>query len=139
MSGQELIFRLEGTYHCSVILKLYRALPRLEFTLRMAKTLSEDIESVYLPLVFEASGYPALYSQRRRSYAVPALISCRVQNMEYYIADEGILYQGEQESVLINTQDTPLIYMGQLEHHPIVLCDSRQENNGRPVYSWDDE
>lgn len=46
------------------------------------------------------------------------------------------MYRGEQESVLINTQDTPLIYMGQLEHHPIVLCDSRQENNGRPVYSW---
>ena len=57
-------------------------------------------------------------------------------NMEYYIADEGILYQGEKESVLINTLDTPLIYMGEMEHHPIVLCDQKEENNHRPAYSW---
>lgn len=131
----ELIFRLEGTYHCSVILKLYRALPRLEFTLRMAKTLSEDIESVYLPLVLRLPD-TRLYIHNGGVPMRPGIDQLPGTNMEYYIADEGILYRGEQESVLINTQDTPLIYMGQLEHHPIVLCDSRQENNGRPVYSW---
>ena len=26
--------------------------------------------------------------------------------------------------------------MGQMQHHPIVLCDNRRENNQRPVYSW---
>ena len=26
--------------------------------------------------------------------------------------------------------------MGPMEHHPIVLCDNREENNKRPVYSW---
>ena len=34
------------------------------------------------------------------------------------------------------TFDTPLLYMGQMAHHPIVLCDNREENNHRPVYSW---
>ena len=38
--------------------------------------------------------------------------------------------------MLINTLDTPLLYMGPMEHHPIVLCDNREINNKRPVYSW---
>lgn len=56
--------------------------------------------------------------------------------MEYYITDQGLLYQGEKESILINTLDTPLIYMGELKHHEIVLCDNKEEYNHRPVYIW---
>ena len=52
----ELIFELEGTHHSSVIIKMYRQLPRLEFTYRIAKTLSEDIESVYLTLRLNLPG-----------------------------------------------------------------------------------
>ena len=26
--------------------------------------------------------------------------------------------------------------MGAMESHPILLCDNREENNKRPVYSW---
>ncbi len=57
-------------------------------------------------------------------------------NMEYYIADEGLLYQGADGGILINTYDTPLLYMGEMKHHPILLCDNKEENNRRPVYSW---
>lgn len=39
--------------------------------------------------------------------------------MEYYMADQGLLYQRGNEGILINTFDTPLLYMGQMEHHPI--------------------
>lgn len=45
----ELIFTLEGTYHSSVVIKMYRHLPKIG-SYRVAKTLSEDIESLYLPL-----------------------------------------------------------------------------------------
>ena len=80
----ELIFRLEGTYHCSVILKLYRALPRLEFTLRMAKTLSEDIESVYLPLVLRLPD-TRLYIHNGGVPMRPGIDQLPGTNMEYYI------------------------------------------------------
>ena len=56
--------------------------------------------------------------------------------MEYYTVDDGIVYEGKQSSILIQTKDTPLIYMGELKHHPIVLCDNKQANNDRDVYSW---
>lgn len=32
--------------------------------------------------------------------------------------------------------DTSLLYMGELKHHPILLCDGEAQNNRRPVYSW---
>lgn len=131
----ELLFELEGTYHSSVILKMYKRLPRLEFTYRIAKTLSEDIESVYLPLSLNLPG-SSVYIHNGGAAMRPGIDQLPGSNMEYYIADEGVLYQGEKESVLINTLDTALLYMGQMEHHPIVLCDNKEENNHRPVYSW---
>ena len=57
-------------------------------------------------------------------------------NMEYYIADEGVVYQGKDQSILINTLDTSLLYMGEMKSHPILLCDGKEEYNRRPLYSW---
>lgn len=57
-------------------------------------------------------------------------------NMEYYLADEGLIYRTKDQTILVNTFDTPLLYMGAMESHPILLCDNREENNKRPVYSW---
>ncbi|MGN0315046.1 MAG: hypothetical protein ACI4EG_09700 [Fusicatenibacter sp.] len=131
----ELTFDLEGTYHSSVIIRMYRHLPKIDFTFRIAKTLSEDIESVYLPLSLDLPG-SSVYIHNGGVAMRPGIDQLPGSNMEYYIADQGLLYQGEQESVLINTLDTPLIYMGEMKSHPIVLCDNKEENNHRPVYSW---
>lgn len=56
--------------------------------------------------------------------------------MEYYMSDEGLAYVSPNGSILIATPDTPLLYVGELRHHPILLCDQKEENNHRPVYSW---
>ncbi len=56
--------------------------------------------------------------------------------MEYYLLDTGVLYKGEKSNIAINTLDAPMIYMGNLDHHPIVLCDKKEENNKINVYSW---
>lgn len=76
----ELIFTLEGTYHSSVVMKMYRHLPKIEFSYRV--------------------------------------------------------YRTKDQTILVNTFDTPLLYMGEMESHPILLCDNKEENNKRPVYSW---
>lgn len=131
----ELIFELEGTHHSSVIIKMYRQLPRLEFTYRIAKTLSEDIESVYLPLCLNLPE-SALYIHNGGAMMRPGIDQLPGSNMEYYMADYGLLYQKGTQGLLVNTFDTPLIYMGQLQHHPILLCDNKEQNNRRSVYSW---
>ncbi len=131
----ELVFDLEGTYHSSVIIKMYRELPRIEFTYRIAKTLSEDIESVYLPLSLNLPD-SSLYIHNGGVAMRPGVDQLPGSNMEYYIADEGLLYQSGNQGILINTLDTPLLYMGEMESHPILLCDNAEKNNHRPVYSW---
>lgn len=131
----QLDFALEGTMHTDVVLTLYRQLPRVDFRLRTAKTLSQDIESVYLPLAL------ALPDAERWIHSGgvamrPGIDQLPGSNMEYYIADEGLLYQNGADGLLVNTLDTPLVYMGELVHHPIRLCDGAPQNNRRPVYSW---
>ena len=50
--------------------------------------------------------------------------------------DDGLAYVGPQGSALIASYDVPLFYFGEMAHHPIRLCDNREENNRRPVCSW---
>ncbi len=131
----ELVFDLEGTYYTSVIIKMYKQLPRLEFTCRIAKTLNEDIESIYLPLCLNLAD-STLYIHNGGASMRPGVDQLPGSNMEYYMTDEGVLYQKGTQGILINTFDTPLIYMGQMQHHPILLCDNKEQNNHRSVYSW---
>lgn len=131
----ELCFQLEGTCHSSVIIKMYRNLPKIEFTYQVAKTLSKDIESLYLPLTLRLSE-AELFVKNGGVPMRPGIDQLPGSNMEYYIADEGIVYQTKDQAIVINTFDTPLLYMGEMEHHPIRLCDNKTENNRRSVYSW---
>ena len=52
------------------------------------------------------------------------------------MSDDGIAYVSREGSALIACRDVPLVYMGQMRHHPIRLCDGLPENNRRPIYSW---
>lgn len=131
----ELIFRLEGTAHSSVIIKMFRDLPKIEFTCRIAKTISEDIESVYLPLSLDLPE-ANMFIHNGGVPMRPGIDQIPGTNMEYYIADEGCVYQTAKQTILLNTYDTPLLYMGDLRSHPIRLCDNQVENNRRPLYSW---
>ena len=131
----ELIFTLEGTYHSSVVIKMYRHLPKIEFSYRVAKTLSEDIESLYLLLSLNLPNAEVMI-QNGGVTMRPGIDQLPGTNMEYYIADEGLVYRTKDQTILVNTFDTPLLYMGEMESHPILLCDNKEENNKRPVYSW---
>lgn len=131
----ELEFALPGTDFCSVILKMYRELPKVEFRLKTAKQLSSSIESLYLPLTLKLPD-TELYIHKGGVPMRPGIDQLPGTCMEYYIADEGLLFRGEEGSMLVQTLDTSLIYQGEMRHHPICLCDRRPENNQRPVYSW---
>lgn len=128
-------FRLEGTRHSTVILRLYRALPRIDFKYQVAKTLSEDIESLYLPLALD-TGDTQAYIRKGDVLMRPGIDQIPGTCMEYTIADNGVLYQGKSGGVAVAAPDTSLLYMGELAHHPVRLCDNKPENNRRDIYSW---
>jgi hypothetical protein len=131
----ELIYELEGTYFSSVVIKLYNTLPKLEFKYKIAKTLSTDIESIYLPLTLNNLD-AAVYIDKSDAIMRPGIDQIPGTCMEYYLVDNGLVYETKENTILIHTKDAPLIYMGELKHHPILLCDNKEENNKRDVYSW---
>lgn len=131
----ELVYELEGTYFSSVVIKLYNTLPKLDFKYKIAKHLSTDIESIYLPLALSLPE-AALYIDKSDAVMRPGIDQIPGTCMEYYLVDNGLIYETKESTVLIQTKDAPLIYMGELRHHPILLCDNKAENNKRDVYSW---
>lgn len=131
----ELVYQLEGTKHSSVIIEFFKEIPRIEFTYRIAKSLSEDIESIYLPLSLEL-GDVCQYIKKGGQWMRPGIDQIPGTCMEFYVSDSGMVYQGESGSIVINTLDTPLLYCGDMCHHAIKLCDGSTEDNNRPVYSW---
>ena len=52
------------------------------------------------------------------------------------MSDEGLAYLSPEGGAIIASHDVPLFYMGEMQHHPIQLCDGNKENNQRSVYSW---
>jgi len=131
-------FAMDGVKTCYLYIKLYKGLPRIEFKLGLAKQLSDDIESIYLPLSLQRCNNEAVYLKKGAKPFMPGVDQIPGTCMEYWMTDTGVAYfdKANQKGVLIHTPDTPLIYMGELKHHPITLCDGKLENNYRPVYSW---
>ncbi|MCL2360872.1 MAG: hypothetical protein FWC73_03540 [Defluviitaleaceae bacterium] len=130
-------FKLDGAKDCFLHVKMYNDLPRIELKLGIAKHLSDDIESVYLPLSINRRN-EIVYLKKGSQPFRPGVDQIPGTCMEYWMTDTGIVYfdEANQKALLIHTPDTPLIYMGELKHHPIKLCDGKLENNFRPVYSW---
>lgn len=128
-------FALEGTDHCELLLKMYRELPRVDFTLRLAKTLSDQIESVYLPLTLHMPGQEIWLEKGTEAFR-PGVDQLPGTGMEYWMSDLGAACPADGGTALLYTPDVPLLYQGEMKHHPIVLCDQKAENNNRPLYSW---
>ena len=128
-------FSLPGTVRADVFVKLYEDMPRIDYTLQLGKTLSADIESVFLPLSLNIAD-SELYLRKGSEAFRPGVDQLPGACMEFYMSDDGIGYLSSQGSALIAMRDTPLVYTGEMKHHPIALCDGKPENNQRPIYSW---
>ena len=131
-----LVEALPGTVRADVAVTLYEAVPRIDFALQLGKTLSGDIESVFLPLTLELGGAQALWAEKGSEPYRPELDQLPGTCMEYTMSDTGIAFVGEGGSALIASRDVPLYYFGEMRAHPIRLCENKPEDNRRPVYSW---
>lgn len=131
----ELIYELEGTFYSSVVIKMYHDMPRIDFKYKLAKTLSMDVENILLPLTLDLPN-KTVYVDKSDVAMRPGIDQIPGTCMEYYLIDNGVVYETEKHHIAIQTLDAPLIYMGELKHHPIQLCDNKEEYNQRDVYSW---
>ncbi len=128
-------FSLPGTVKAEVYLKFYEAIPRVDFRLELGKTISQDIESVFLPLTLQIAD-SELYLRKGAEAFRPGIDQLPGACMEYFMSDDGVAFVSSSGSALVASRDVPLLYMGEMRCHPIRLCDGKLENNQRPVYSW---
>ncbi len=127
---------MPGSVHCDVVLKLYEQLPRTDLRLELGKTLSTDIESVYLPLTLALDQHQ-LWLRKGGSEAMrPGVDQLPGSGMEYSMSDDGLAWLDDTSGILLSAYDAPLFYFGELEHHPIRLCENLAADNHRPVWNW---
>ena len=128
-------WRLPGTIRADVVLKFYEEIPRIDFKLMLGKTLSLDMESVYLPMSLSFPDRTLALRKGTEAFR-PGIDQVPGTCMDYYISDFGLACLSKEGGALIAARDTALWYMGEMKHHTIRLCDGKKENNQRPVYSW---
>lgn len=129
-------YALPGTVRADMYVKLYEAMPRIDFCLQLGKTISTDIESIFLPLNLNLPDSSLYLRKGGTEVFRPGTDQLPGTCMEFYMSDDGLAYVSPAGSALIAARDTVLFYMGEMRHHPIRLCDGKAENNRRPVYSW---
>lgn len=129
-------YSLAGTVKADVLLKLYEAIPRIDFTLELGKTISDEVESVFLSLGLNRLGNETVLRKGAREAFRPGIDQLPGTCMEFYMSDDGAARLSPEGSVLIAARDVPMFYTGEMQHHPIRLCDGAAENNARPLYSW---
>ncbi len=132
----ELRYTLPGTIHCSVLLKFFEDQPRVDFRLELGKTLSMDLESVFLPLSLSLDDHQELYLKKGGEAFRPGMdqlpapawnTTCRTTAWPSWAKIKAPS----------SPPGTPLWYTkGKCAAHPILLCNNRPENNSRPIYSW---
>ena len=127
---------LAGTVKADVLLKLYEAIPRIDFTLELGKTISDEVESVFLSLDLNRPGNGTVLRKGAREAFRPGIDQLPGTCMEFYMSDDGAARLSPEGGVLIAARDVPMFYTGEMQHHPIRLCDGAAENNARPLYSW---
>lgn len=129
-------YSLPGTVRADVYVTLYEDMPRIDFRLELGKTISSDIESVFLPLNLHLPDSQLYLRKGGKESFRPGVDQLPGTCMEFYMSDDGLAYVSPMGSALVAARDTALVYMGEMRHHPIRLCDGKVENNARPVYSW---
>lgn len=133
----QLDYRLHGTGFYSVFLKVYKAAARLEAMVRIHKDSVWEPENLYISLPFTAGEEEVKYIDKTGCIIRPGIDQLPGTNMEFYLLQNGIVMEGREKTLTLAIKDAPLVTFGNLEAHPIRLCDGRDEEKNRAeAYSW---
>ncbi len=130
-------FTLAGTEMYSVILKVYKAMPKIGINVRIQKQHEWAPENLYIPLPFSLGEASELFVEKTGNVFRPAIDQLPGTNTEFYLLQNGLAFKEEEQALLVAIKDTPLITLGTLDHHEIELCnENTHKKNKDLVYSW---
>lgn len=132
-SRVELKYSLEGTETCSVILTTYHLTPKMDIDFRVHKDSVWEPENLYLSLPFISE---TNYIDKCSSIIRPRIDQLPGTCTDFYLLQNGLVFENNQSQILLSCQDTPLISMGTLDAHDIRLMEDTGLSNTSEVYSW---
>ncbi|MBD5534234.1 MAG: hypothetical protein HDQ99_00905 [Lachnospiraceae bacterium] len=129
----ELAFGMEGTEECSLILTAYKWMPKLSVDFRLHKKSVWEPENVYLSLPFMGK---ETYLDKAGAVMRPRIDQLPGTCIDFYALQNGMVWERESSTVILASQDVPLVAMGGLEAHAIRLMGDEGGSNCDEVYSW---
>ncbi|GGI66528.1 hypothetical protein ACFQOY_04030 [Enterococcus alcedinis] len=133
----ELTYELEGTRLYQVSLKVYKDSPRMTVAVKILKQYEWAPENLYIPLPFSYGKEYTLFAEKSGGVFRPTIDQLPGTNTDYYLLNNGMTFVGKEHALVVTTKDAPLIWLGDLKHHEIELCQETSASKNRElVYSW---
>lgn len=123
-------YTIRSTKKCFTDFVFYHHIPRIDVNINMAKDIEIDPEGMYALLPVEAKN-GAWYLDKPGAFfkAGTNLPECCT---DYFAIDRGIVSIGDQETIAVNSLDTPLFTIGDIK---LWKYTTSIEPTG-PLYSW---
>lgn len=131
-SRAELKYKMEGVRECAVILTLYHHMPRIDADLRLHKDSVWEPENLYLSLPFAAQ---ETWLDKAGAVLRPRVDQLPGTCVDFYAVQNGVVFAQEDGDTILACRDTPLVWMGTLEAHPIGLM-GEDIPNCDETYAW---
>ncbi len=131
----ELCYELDGMQDCAVLLKVMKQIHRFYVDFRFHKTSVWEPENVYLSFNLTTGGKEEIYADKTGCVFRPRIDQLPGSCIDFYSLQNGLAWVGEKDSLILTMQDTPLLWMGPIEWHPIKLM-GEGEPNCTDTYAW---
>lgn len=131
-SRVSLQYKMDGVQECFLILTAYKRIPKLDIDLRIHKNSVWEPENIYLSLPFSGG---ELYADKAGAVFRPRIDQLPGTCVDFYSLQNGIVFQNQDNPLILTCPDTPLISMGTLNAHPIRLMGEGAGNEDE-LYSW---
>lgn len=130
-------YALEGTDSCTLDLKIYRLLPRIDARLRIRKKSVADPEGILMALPFRTDGKNETFIDKTACVIRPGIDQIPGTCQEFWCLQNGIVRKGEKKDLLIASPDVPLVCFGPRKTGPVALCEGNNtELNRSVIFSW---
>lgn len=132
----ELEYKVQGCSSYFVILTMYKDIPRVDIACRIGKDNVLNAENLYITLPFTINKEEELYIDKTGCHLRPRVDQLPKSCVDFYAIQNGIVLEGEDESLAIASKDAHMIFMGDIKPHEINLCGDPGVLNNDLVYSW---
>lgn len=130
-------YSLMGCGMYQIYLKIYEDVSRIEARVQLHKESVWNPENLYVALPFTAGEDAVTWVDKTGCVLRPGIDQLPGTNQEFYLIQNGVVWEGEDGVVSVAIKNAPLVTLGELEAGPIRLCNGADEKKNRgEVYSW---